>query len=235
MLALTVVVCVAIYEGYQASRMRAQNQTLEQEKAQLASQIEQRTHERDTTAGELASLRNGNDQSSKHPDELLRLRGEVALLREKLSEIGTARAQSVTQSSPTSQPDDALEQQKRMATGKGVDGRGYAMQLIMFAADHDGWFPTNWEHVAGYAKDYPTTGTNSFEMAYQGPLNRSGLGTNAGRTVLVREYTAWPTFDGKWGKIYGFADGHSDAIILPDGNFAAWEGQNTFSPDPPPK
>jgi hypothetical protein len=63
-------------------------------------------------------------------------------------------------------------------------------------------------------------------MIHRQPIDQSALGTNSSRTALVREYLAWPTPDGQWGKIYGFADGSSQVVILKDGNFAGWAGKH---------
>ncbi len=65
--------------------------------------------------------------------------------------------------------------------------------------------------------------TNQFEMVYHGPVNWNELGTNMNRTVLIREYLAWPTPDGRWGKVYGFADGHTETHFEPDGDFTSWQ------------
>jgi hypothetical protein len=96
--------------------------------------------------------------------------------------------------------------------------------------DNQGWFPTNWQQVGGFTNDYPVTGTNGFEIVHKGPINRVQLGTNADRTILLRS-AAWPTLDGKWERVYGFADAHSQVVMVPDGNFSAWEEQNTFTPE----
>jgi RNA polymerase sigma factor (sigma-70 family) len=221
-----------IYEARQVSRLRQQNLAFHEQQGPLTAQVQQLTRERDESARQLAPLANTGEPSTNDANELLRLRGEVSVLRRKLADAAAAPAPTAApaQSANAGQPTDALEQQKLMAMGKGLDGRNYAAQLVGFALDNQGWFPTNWQTLGAYEKEFPASGTNSFELAFQPPLNRAALGTNAGRTILVREYLAWPTFDGRWGKIYGFADGHSETVILPDGNFTAWEQVNTFNP-----
>ena len=72
---------------------------------------------------------------------------------------------------------------------------------------------------------------NHFEFVHKQPVNLRRLGTNFYNTVVVREYMAWRTHDGKWRKIYGYADGHSQVVEVPDGNFMAWEEQNTYNPE----
>ena len=36
--------------------------------------------------------------------------------------------------------------------------------------------------------------------------------------------------DGKWVKVYGFADGHSEIHKEADGNFEAWEKERIIAP-----
>jgi hypothetical protein len=220
---------VGIYEAHQAARLRNEVQRLEQQKTPLAEQIQQLARDRDDHVRQLATLRNESEGLHKEAAELLKLRAEVSALRRQVTELGGTKPQTSAENIAASQPADALEQQKRVARAKSIDGRNYAVQLISFAEANQGWLPTNWQAVAAYETNFPTSGTNEFEMVYRPPLNRQELGTNLERTVLVREYLAWPTGDGKWGKVYGFADGHSEFIKLEDGNFAAWEQSNTYN------
>lgn len=39
--------------------------------------------------------------------------------------------------------------------------------------------------------------------------------------------------DGKWAKVYAFADGHSQLVSPPDGNFEAWEKKHIPVPAAP--
>jgi RNA polymerase sigma factor (sigma-70 family) len=72
-----------IYEARQASQLREQNQTLQQQQAPLAEQIRQLQRERDDATNRLANLLAENEQLKSNPREmeLLKLRGEVTQLR----------------------------------------------------------------------------------------------------------------------------------------------------------
>ncbi len=81
--ALTATISTGAYEAHQASNLRDQNQTLQQQQAPLASQIQQLTQERDDAtnrlallAGEVAAARNSSNQS-----EMLAMRAEISRLR----------------------------------------------------------------------------------------------------------------------------------------------------------
>ena len=83
---LAAAVGTGIYEARQASQLREQNQTLQQQQAPLAEQIQQLQHERDDATNRLAGLLTENAQLKSHSSEieLLKLRGEVGALRNEL-------------------------------------------------------------------------------------------------------------------------------------------------------
>ncbi len=227
---IAVLAGVGIYEARQASQMREQVQTLQQQQAPLVEQLAKLQSERDDATNTLALLKEELAKNRPNSSELLKLRGEVGLLRKQTQESKQAQAKPNPFPATDDYPADPLEQQKRMQLGKMIDGKNYSAQLSTFAEKNQGWLPTNWLQVADYDKDFPVSGTNDFEFVHKQPVNIFELGTNFGNTVVVREYMAWKTHDGKWRKIYGFADGHSQVVEMPDGNFTAWEEQNTYTP-----
>ena len=79
--ALAIAVGTGIYEAHQASTLRSQVQTLQQEQAPLAEQIRHLQSERDGGTRQLAALRDENEQLRQNATELLRLRSEVARLK----------------------------------------------------------------------------------------------------------------------------------------------------------
>jgi RNA polymerase sigma factor (sigma-70 family) len=221
-------VSVGILEARKASTLNRQNQLLQQQEAALAHQFQQSQHERDDASSKLAALRDANEGLNRNTAELLKLRGEVGRLKRELAEVARAKAQTDAQATLPSEPNDTLERQKRMARTKGTDAYLYVWAFHDYARENQGQLPTNWTQVATYLTNNPAgtpSGTNEFEMVYQGPLNWNDFGTNIGRTILIREYLAWPTIDGKWGKVYGFAGGSSEIHYEPDGDFTTWEKQ----------
>jgi hypothetical protein len=50
--------------------------------------------------------------------------------------------------------------------------------------------------------------------------------------IVIREQQPF-SFNGRWAKTYGFADGHSEVHSEPSGNFDAWEAQHMI-PTPLP-
>jgi uncharacterized protein YlxW (UPF0749 family) len=86
---ITAAVGAGIYEARQASTLRSQNQTLQQQQAPLAEQIQQLQRERDNVTKRLAELQAENEQLKSNPTqtELLKLRGEVGVLRQKANNL----------------------------------------------------------------------------------------------------------------------------------------------------
>jgi RNA polymerase sigma factor (sigma-70 family) len=78
---LAATVGTGIYEARQASNSRSQNQLLQQQQAPLTEQIQQLTRERDEVTRQLAALREENERLNRNSAELLKLRGEVGVLR----------------------------------------------------------------------------------------------------------------------------------------------------------
>src|SRR5207244_6556151 len=79
---LAIVAGAGIYEARQTSRLREQNQTLQQQQAIQAQQNGQLLRERDDATNRLALLADQNRRLNQNTAELLKLRGEVAGVRQ---------------------------------------------------------------------------------------------------------------------------------------------------------
>jgi RNA polymerase sigma factor (sigma-70 family) len=215
---------MALVVQHQAQiKLRAENASLKQQIAQLQTDNE-------SLSNRLVATDDSKSLSDEQFNELLKLRGEVGILKNQLATAAKIQAQTTVHADQANQPDDLLERQKQMVRARAGDAHIYVSAFMDYANSHNGQFPTNWDQIRDKYDNTPgLTGTNDFEIVYQGPLNWNTLGTNLGSIILIREYLAWPTYDGKWGKVYGFADGHSEPIILSDGNFTAWEQQHVVS------
>jgi len=94
---LAVVAGAGIYEARQTSMLRSQVQTVQQQQAPLAEQIQQLQGERDDVTKRLAELQAENEQlkSNQNTAELLKLRGEVARLRNEANDPTDASAKAL--------------------------------------------------------------------------------------------------------------------------------------------
>jgi len=86
--ALTAAVGTGIFEAHQAVQLRARNHTLQQQQATLAEQIQQLESGLDAATNRVRDLMAENFQlkSNSERTELLRLRGEVGVLRTQLAD-----------------------------------------------------------------------------------------------------------------------------------------------------
>ncbi len=101
--ALAAAIGTGIYEARQASDLRSQVNTFRQQQAALMEQI---TQERDEAANKLSALTNDNERLNRNTVELLRLRGEVGLLRRQLEtqkvQAGLQRPSAIKTPQPVS-------------------------------------------------------------------------------------------------------------------------------------
>ncbi|MBI3418479.1 MAG: sigma-70 family RNA polymerase sigma factor [Verrucomicrobia bacterium] len=89
---LAAAVGTGIYEARQASRLREENQSLQQSQASLAEQNQRLLSEHDEVTRQLAALRDENERLNRNANELLKLRGEVAQLRKQAAAVTSATA-----------------------------------------------------------------------------------------------------------------------------------------------
>jgi RNA polymerase sigma factor (sigma-70 family) len=90
--ALAVAVGTGIYTARQAVQLRDKNQTLQQQRASLAEQVQQLQAERDKATNRLDSMAEEIAQIKNNNSELLRLRGEVARLRRESQELAKLKS-----------------------------------------------------------------------------------------------------------------------------------------------
>jgi RNA polymerase sigma factor (sigma-70 family) len=90
--ALAAAVGTGIFEAHQAAQLREQTQVLQQQQASLTEQIRQLQQEQDDATNQLTALLAENEQlkSNSNENELLKLRGEVGVLRAQLASAKSA-------------------------------------------------------------------------------------------------------------------------------------------------
>jgi RNA polymerase sigma factor (sigma-70 family) len=100
---LTLAVGLGIHEARQASGLRSRVQSLQQQQAAQAGNLEQLNRQRDEAAGRQAALQEENEQLRQGTAELLKLRGEVARLRTLVLQSGGLGTASQTADNPFAQ------------------------------------------------------------------------------------------------------------------------------------
>jgi len=119
------------------------------------------------------------------------------------------------------------------------DAIALAGALRRYADDHQGDFPMNLNLVTSYLHkpldadspslaNAPLTGTNDFEIVFQGSQNDL---TNIPkrRVALLRERQPWMTPNGNWARVYAYADGAASTVESDD-NFQSWDAQHVIPP-----
>jgi myosin heavy subunit len=213
------------------ARLHDQNESLQQQLGQLQS-------DNDTLSNQLAAADSSRSTSQQQFNELLKLRSQVGLLQRQVAELGKLRAenerlQALRQNS-SSQPAGLSPeaQEQKMARQKVDDAKQCLLGMRLFAADNQQQCPTNFDQIT-----YPTDTNvlseiaNTFDFVYQGTVTNIA---SPGDIIVLREKQSWPTVDGTWSKVYGFADGHVEIHTVPDGNFNDWENQHIIPPAPSP-
>jgi hypothetical protein len=210
---------------YQAqARLHDSDLLLQQQHDQLA----QLTAENARLSNLVAQANNSAapDQSK----ELLKLRGEVGVLKGQLAAAATLQERTRRAAQAKSEV-DPVEQQKQISIVKMGYTQGWMQALLHYASQNQGLFPTNFDQAVSFLPDEVKGETNlapdQFEIVYQGSMNEI---TNPQAIIVIREKEAWQTSDGGWVRDYSFADGHSEIHKAVDGNFQNWEAQHMIPP-----
>ncbi|MDB6029382.1 MAG: polymerase, sigma-24 subunit, subfamily [Verrucomicrobiales bacterium] len=110
--ALVVAAGTGIYEASRASRLLEQNQTLQQQQAPLAAQLQQLQRERDEATNRLSAVNTEVAQlkSGQRQNELLKLRGEVGTLRRQVFAEAKSNATSSSLEKMLADPDPVTKE-----------------------------------------------------------------------------------------------------------------------------
>ena len=212
--------------------LRAQDESLRRLSAELARQ--QAENER------LAGLAQGGGNRANTFDELVGIRSEVEALRKQTNSLAASleekrRLRARKGQQPDGSPSilQRREEDKELAIGRLNYTKRWLLAFHMFASDNGDQFPTSFDEARRYIGQEATAETNftaeQFEILNQGsPKNI----TTPSLTVVLREKQPRRSYDGKWSRAYGFADGHSEVTGSPDGNFDAWEKRHIVAPPP---
>ena len=240
LIATTIVAAVGtgIYEARQVSQLRDQIQTLQR---QQAEQVQQLVRERDEAASRLAGLRDDNERLNRNTAELLKLRGEVGMLRGQAT-----RARSAEQENDQLRPALAKAQSsadqlafKQLEENTVNDMKQLGLGIRLYAGDHNDVLATNFDQfISNLPMKTNANGTVAFrsgnELANFEFMNVGLVNERMPDTLIFREKVPRRTPDGKWTRAYGFADGRVVTQVSDDGNFGDWENQHTVPPQARP-
>jgi RNA polymerase sigma factor (sigma-70 family) len=210
------------------TRLRAENESLQQQIIQLETN-------NGSLSNRLATVGDSKSLTDEQMNELLKLRSEVGMLRQRTNELGKLRASPAPATSIQQQPEveevDSHAEQEKTALFKMNNVKQSVMGMIMYANANQDQFPTNFDQAAPYLGgnlNSVRSNLSQLEIVYQGSWKNI---TNPRSTIVVRENQPW-LYNREWVKVYGFADGHSELHVEPDGDFGAWEQQHLAFPLP---
>ena len=183
----------------------------------------------------LSKLAGNTSLAPDQLDELQKLRQEGAALRARTNDLATLREENRRLRSQTPPLDEAQAMEKAQAfkVAKISYNKQWLLAFFMYADENRGQFPSNFDQAERFAPGLTKStdiSTNDFEIVFHGKT--SGL-TNSSDVLMLREKQAMQLPNGRWTKIYGFADGHVEAHNETDGNFDEWEKQRMIAPAQP--
>jgi RNA polymerase sigma factor (sigma-70 family) len=237
---LAVVAGAGIYEAKQAHDAHAEVQTLQQQQAPLADQFQQMRDNYADATNRLAGLlaENLRLQSNSDQTELLKLRGEVGMLRQQTDSLREALTSLQTNSA------DAGAVLRRWLDTDAARA-DLSMAMIGYTKSHNGFLPVNFAELAeNLASNSPTIQFgDKFEFVVNTPIKRDAPAKNGGvnsgkilfrERVMRQKYTNLSAPPDQV-RIYGFTDGSIAEVsagwlkAMNIGGFGDWEQQHLVS------
>lgn len=229
-LSAIIVACAAtafVHQQQTQSKLRGENESLQQQIAQLQTDNE-------NFSNRLAEIGDAKKLSDDQFNELLKLRGEVGVLRQQTNELEklveenhrlhSQIAAEQNQSAPLS-PEEKSELDS-WHLNNAMRKLGLAMRI--YAGDHNGNFPTdfsqlttNYLTLTSTGKLHGDYGLNDFEI-----INAGLAHDGDSNIVILRERIPRRESDG-WVREYGFADASVTSRFSADGNYDVWEKQHS--------
>jgi myosin heavy subunit len=234
---LTIGAAMLIVIQYEAQiKLRAENESLRQQMTQLQTDNE-------SLSNRLAAAGNSHSLADDQLNELLRLRGEVGMLRRQLTELGKLqkenqqlKTQITSQNQSVQLPTEAEYRQRERYVVDSMKQLGLTMRL--YSDKHNNQYATNFDQLTNkLAGSFTIDGKANMDIIESQSdmfefVNAGLVSFDYPQMVMFRERIPRRTPDGKWERAYGLADGSVQTATSDNGNFDAWEKQNTFSPPP---
>jgi hypothetical protein len=153
---------------------------------------------------------------------------EIAKLQTENSRMRAALESARKTAKPADEEEPPPTEQRQQAIARLNDAKTYVLGFLLHAQENQQILATNFDQIAAFIpKEHPPTGTNEFEIAFQG--SRDGI-TNGSSIILLRERQPRQTPDGGWTRAYGFLDGHSEVHREPTGDFNNFERLHSWPP-----
>ncbi|MGV3755624.1 MAG: sigma-70 family RNA polymerase sigma factor [Verrucomicrobiota bacterium] len=219
-----------VWQHQSTERMGNENASLKKETVALQAEI-------DSLKRRLQPKAATSTFTDQERTELLRLRGDVGLLRQDLAE-GKRRQKELQETTKGFAAELGQEKvQKKeheIAMIHARNAKQWMLAFYMYAAENNGRYPTTFDQATSFVNASFDGGalikaTNDFEIFPLGDRNA----IDPGKTIALRG-KARPLASGAWQRAYGLADGSAQIVGAPDGDFAAAEARYGFVYPPKP-
>jgi hypothetical protein len=174
--------------------------------------------------------------SAAERSELLRLRGEAGALRQQLTEATNemARLSQPPRANNSAPPRNPVTEEEEARMRQKVNrGRQGALALMLYADDHQGRLPGTAAEAVPYLGSSGGI-LDEFEFVQPGVALHSIQSPST--TIVLREKEPSQLSNGRWSRVYSFADGHAVSVTRPTNDFTVWEERQRppRSPEPVP-
>jgi hypothetical protein len=209
---------------------RGEKNQLRNENQNLAAHQKELIAQREAALAQSSESQGRATQSQSDKSELLRLRGELGVLRRQIAGGNRINSNGADPNRPIIARDAISkgEEAGHQVSANTTNALKLMMVSVMlYSLEHDHVCPTNFEQIVGInnlpAKYGGLTLLETLEfVSHATPINDS---KNPDKIVL-RERTARRTPEGKWIRAYALADGHVVEQLSDDGNYENWENQH---------
>jgi hypothetical protein len=222
---------VFIWFQFQTQRnLRAKNESLQQQIAQLQTDNE-------SLSNRLAASPDTKSLLDDQLNELLKLRGEVGVLRNQITESGKLREenrqlQSQVKAEPNSRDQISPQEQfelHRIDMVNAMKELGLAMRI--YAGDHNNQYATNFDQLknelGGVTNFDGNISLNDIQFVNAGVVDD----TMPQMIIFSERVPQQQSPNGSWAHIYGLADGSVQTIFGDEQTFEEYEKQHSPQPN----
>jgi RNA polymerase sigma factor (sigma-70 family) len=203
--------------------------------ASLQQQLTQLQADNESLSSRLAAAGDAPKLPGDQFNELLKLRGETAALRQQVSELETLRAENrlLQRRLPPEQmvetADMTEEERFEVRQTHAITAlKMFGLSMRVYAGDHHDRYATNFDQLKNELGNY-TNFTGNFTVDDFEFVNAGLVNETMPETIIFRERTPRQNPKGGWNRVYCLADGSVQTITSPDGNFDFFEREHMAS------
>jgi RNA polymerase sigma factor (sigma-70 family) len=227
--ALSVALVTGLYGVRQNSKLRELNQILQRQQTPAAPT--ENVPERSEVLAQLAALREENARLNSNTADLLRLRAEVALLRQNSNRARAAQQETNQLAIALAESQSKVERLEFEKLDRSISSD--MVQLVsamrMHPQAYNGFMATNFDQIISELS-VKTNTDGSVSLSESGNdlslfefVNVGQANDTLPQKLIFREKTPRRTPDGNWARVYGRAGGSVEKRVSSTGDFELWE------------